>query len=176
MSNLKNILNIVTVSTMFFFGGVVYAAQPAGEVIAMKGDVSAKSADGSTRPIMKSDQVFVGDQINTGTGAYAVVEFIDGARATLMPDSNLSVDKYAFGTNEDGVVLGLVKGGFRAITGEIARKRPESYTVQTNVATLGVRGSEFAIRLCEQDCVEEEEDRIQEVGGVYGHGYFLSQE
>ena len=65
MSNLKNILSIVTVSAAFFFASVIYAAQPAGKVIAMKGEVSAKSADGNTRPLMKSDQVFVGDQIIT---------------------------------------------------------------------------------------------------------------
>lgn len=175
MGKLKTLFSVLSVSAVFLLGATAYAAAPAGKVIAVKGDVSAQSADGASRALMKSDDVFVGDQIITGSGAYAVVEFIDGAKATLRPDSNLSVDKYAFGTDDDGAVLGLVKGGFRAITGEIAHNRPESYTVQTNVATLGVRGTEFAVRLCDTDCSEEEGDSAQATDGIYGHGYVVSR-
>ena len=175
MSKLKTLFGVFTVAAVFVFGALAYAGQPAGNIIAIKGDVSAQSADGATRALMKSDEVFVGDQIITGSGAYAVVEFIDGAKATLRPDSKLSVDKYAFGTDDDGAVLGLVKGGFRAITGEIAHNRPESYTVQTNVATLGVRGTEFAVRLCDTDCSEEEGDSAQAGDGIYGHGYVVAR-
>lgn len=153
----------------------VYSADPAGKVIAVKGEVTAQMSDGTSRNLMKSDQVFVGENILTGSGAYAVIEFIDGAKATMRPDSSLSVNKYAFGTDDDGAVLELVKGGFRAITGEIAHNRPESYKVQTNVATLGVRGTEFAIILCEKDCDAQSTDTAEsKEGGITGHGYFVS--
>jgi hypothetical protein len=152
----------------------VYSAEQAGQIIAVKGEVSAQTADGTSRSLMKSDQVFVGEKILTGSGAYAVIEFIDGARATMRPNSTLAVNKYAFGTDDDGAVLELVKGGFRAITGEIAHNRPESYTVQTNVATLGVRGTEFSIRLCDMDCATEENDNAQSTDGLAGHGYIVS--
>jgi len=152
----------------------VYSAEPAGQVIAVKGEVTAETSDGR-RMLAKSDQVFVGDNIMTGSGAYAVIEFVDGARATMRPDTNLAVSKYAFGTDDDGAVLELVKGGFRAITGEIAHNRPESYKVQTNVATLGVRGTEFAIILCETDCAAQANDAAESrAGSITGHGYFVS--
>jgi len=93
----------------------------------------------------------------------------------MRPDSSLSVNKYAFGTDDDGAVLELVKGGFRAITGEIAHNRPDSYQVQTNVATLGVRGTEFAIILCEKDCDAQATDTAElKDGGITGHGFFVS--
>ncbi|MFC1680936.1 FecR domain-containing protein [Pseudomonadota bacterium] len=163
------------VSAAMLVSTAVYSAEPAGQVIAVKGEVTAQALDGTSRNLTKSDQVFVGENILTGSGAYAVIEFIDGAKATMRPDSNLSVNKYAFGTEDDGAVLELVKGGFRAITGEIAHNRPDSYKVQTNVATLGVRGTEFAIILCEKDCAAQGGETAElNDGGVTGHGYFVS--
>jgi len=174
MNRLYTTIGWFVASAAIFMATAVYSAEPAGQVIAVKGDVTAQAADGNKRTLMKSDQVFVGENIVTGSGAYAVIEFIDGAKATMRPDSTLAVNKYAFGTDDDGAVLKLVKGGFRAITGEIAHNRPESYKVQTNVATLGVRGTEFSIRLCEMDCAEEERDTAQTTEGLAGHGYFVS--
>ena len=174
MKTLYSTIVFVVTSVALFVSTAVYSAEQAGQIIAVKGEVSAQAADGTSRALTKSDQVFVGEEIVTGSGAYAVIEFIDGAKATMRPDSTLAVNKYAFGTDDDGAVLELVKGGFRAITGEIAHNRPESYTVQTNVATLGVRGTEFAIRLCDEDCTAGENNTAQLTDGVSGHGYFVS--
>lgn len=148
-------LYFLTLSAFVLVCAVAHAADTAGEVIAVKGEVAAQEAGGGTRQMSKLDKVFVGDIITTGNGAYAVIQFIDGAKATMRPDSTLAVDKYSFGTGRDGAVLKLIKGGLRAITGEIARARPESFQVQTRVATLGVRGTEFTMRICELDCAAE---------------------
>lgn len=122
----------------------------AGIVIAHKGEISATGASGASRAIKKNDVVQVGDTIRTGPGAYIVIEFIDGAKATVRPDSELSIDRYAYKTGNDGAVVNLIKGGLRAITGSIAHEQPESYKVKTNVATLGVRGTEFSLYVCGQ--------------------------
>ncbi|HEC12200.1 MAG TPA: hypothetical protein ENI80_02970, partial [Acidiferrobacteraceae bacterium] len=53
-------------------------------------------------------------------------------------------------------VFKLIKGGLRAITGLISKLNPGGYNVQTPVATLGIRGTEFDVRLCTQDCAAEE--------------------
>ena len=175
MSSRHTAVSSFVVSVAMLISTAVYASDPAGQVIAVKGEVTAQASDGSNRNLTKSDQVFVGENILTGSGAYAVIEFIDGAKATMRPDSSLSVNKYAFGTDDDGAVLELVKGGFRAITGEIAHNRPDSYKVQTNVATLGVRGTEFSIVLCETDCDAQANDSAELIeGGVTGHGIFVS--
>jgi hypothetical protein len=174
MKTLLSTIGFIVTSVTIFMSTAVYSAEQAGQIIAVKGELSAQAADGTSRSLMKSDQVFVGEKIVTGSGAYAVIEFIDGARATMRPDSTLAVNKYAFGTDDDGAVLELVKGGFRAITAEIAHKRPESYTVQTNVATLGVRGTEFSIRLCDMNCAAEENDNAQLNDRLAGHGYIVS--
>ena len=151
------------------------AAETAGTVVAYKGEVDAVDAAGADRQLQKDDAVYVGDTVRTGTGGYVVIQFIDGAKATVRPDSELKIDRYAFGTGDDGAVMNLVKGGLRAITGSIAHNRPESYKVKTNVATLGVRGTEFSLRICEQDCSQEAERFAGFSQGLEGQGYTVIQ-
>lgn len=151
------------------------AAETAGTIVAFKGRVSASDVSGLARELKKGDEVNVGDTIRTGTGSYVVVEFVDGAKATIRPDSEMKVDRYTYGTGDDGAVINLVKGGLRAITGSIAKERPESYKVQTNVATLGVRGTEFSLRLCEADCGAEAKRFAGFSQGLEGKGYTVIQ-
>lgn len=156
MKSRKTFVNAAfCVLAAMFWLAAAQAAETAGTVVAFKGDVSAMDASGLSRALKKDDTVSVGDTVHTGAGSYVVIEFIDGARATIRPESELKVDQYAYGTSSDGAVMNLVKGGLRAITGSIAKENPESFKVKTNVATLGVRGTEFALRLCEEDCAQE---------------------
>lgn len=155
--------------------GAAQAADMAGTVVAFKGQVEAVDAGGAARDLGKDDPVNVGDTVRTGTGGYVVIEFVDGAKATVRPSSELKIDRYAYGTDDDGAVMNLVKGGLRAITGSIAQNRPESYTVETNVATLGVRGTEFALRICEDDCGKEAERFAGFSQGLEGQGYTIIQ-
>jgi hypothetical protein len=164
----------VAVACLFLLG-TAQAAETAGTVVAYKGQVEAIDADGASREIRKNDTVNVGDTVRTGAGGYVVVEFVDGAKATVRPDSELTIDRYAYGTGDDGAVMNLVKGGLRAITGGIAQDQPEAYKVRTNVATLGVRGTEFALRICEQDCTEEARRFAGSPQGLEGRGYTLTQ-
>ena len=46
----------------------------------------------------------------------------------------------------------LMKGGMRTTTGDIAKREPAAVKFQTNTAVLGVRGTEFDARICEDDC------------------------
>jgi len=143
----------------------------AGKVMAVKGNVTAQSQSGATREIATGQEIYVGDRVVTQAGSFAVIEFIDGARATVRPSSELVVNKYAYGSKDDGAVLDLVKGGLRALSGAIAKDNPENFKVKTNVATLGVRGTEFDIRLCEKDCDDEQRRAVNRLPGLQGYGY-----
>ena len=137
-----------------------WAADPAGTVFGIKGDVRART-DSGDRILLKGDSVFVGETLLTGANSYVVVSFIDGAKATMRPDSELAIERYASSEADNGALLGLVKGGLRAVTGAIAQRDPDSYQVKTPVATLGVRGPEYYLRICEQDCADEQRMYLQ---------------
>lgn len=163
------------VASLFWLSGA-HAAQTAGAVLAFKGQVAAVDGGGLSRELNDGSEVYVGDTIQTGVGSYVVIEFIDGARATVRPDSELKLDRYAYGTGDDGALMSLVKGGLRAVTGSIAHEQPESFKVKTNVATLGVRGTEFALRICGEDCGKEAERYSTLSPGLEGRGVAIVEE
>lgn len=164
-------LGAVLVMMVVSTGIMADTGAAAGKVLAVKGHVSAQSGSQPARELTTGADLYVGDTVVTKAGSFAVIEFVDGARATVRPNSQLVVSKYAYGSADDGAVLELVKGGLRALSGAIAKDNPENFKVQTNVATLGVRGTEFDIRLCESDCPAEQRRAETRLPGLQGWGY-----
>lgn len=148
-------------SLVLVTGMAVFAANAAeessGMVVASRGEVSAL-ANGSSRELKQGDFVYVNDEILTGARSFAVLQFTDGAKVTIRPDSKMLIESYLYaGTDSDEATLNLVSGGLRVITGAMAKTNPENYKVRTPVALMGVRGTEFSIQLCgDQVCAEEQ--------------------
>jgi hypothetical protein len=141
------------------FSSVLFAQQQdsSGMVVASRGEVIAM-ANGGSRELKQGDFVFVNDEIMTSQRSFAVLQFTDGAKVTVRPDSTLIIEQYLYAGNEnDEATLNLVSGGLRVITGAMAKTNPENYKVRTPVALMGVRGTEFSIMLCgDEICAEGE--------------------
>jgi hypothetical protein len=128
-----------------------------GMVVASRGEVLAM-AKGGSRELKQGDLVYVDDEIMTATRSFAVLQFVDGAKVTVRPDSAMIVEAYLYNGNENDVAtLSLVSGGLRVITGAMAKTNPENYKVRTPVALMGVRGTEFSVMLCGDTICEQEE-------------------
>jgi hypothetical protein len=128
----------------------------AGMVVASRGEVIAM-VDGGSRELKQGDFIYVNDEIMTSNRSFAVLQFVDGAKVTVRPDSTMLVESYLYnGDEDDEATLSLVSGGLRVITGAMAKTNPENYKVRTPVALMGVRGTEFSVMLCgDQVCDEE---------------------
>jgi hypothetical protein len=65
----------------------------------------------------------------------------------------MKIIKYFFNKYQPAVKKGsvgkqitsLIEGGFRTITGLIAKREPNNYRVNTPTATIGVRGTDYAV-------------------------------
>jgi predicted RNA-binding protein with TRAM domain len=117
----------------------------AGKVEFSVGNVNAVGTDGRSRPLAKGEEINIGDTIQTGDGR-AQVRFSDGGFISLTPNTEFKVNEYNFSGKADGTekgFFGLVKGGLRAITGAIGHVNKKTYLVNTPVATIGIRGTEF---------------------------------
>jgi hypothetical protein len=139
-------------------GPVVAQTQDSsGMVIASRGEVIAMS-DGGSRELKQGDFIYVKDEIMTSNRSIAVLQFTDGAKVTVRPDSTMIIEQYLYaGNDSDEATLNLVEGGLRVITGAMAKSNPENYKVRTPVALMGVRGTEFSIQLCgDEVCAEDE--------------------
>jgi hypothetical protein len=134
----------------------VFAAEAKGLIVASRGTVIATGASDS-RELKQGDEIFVEDSIMTGPKSFAVIQFLDGAKLTVKPDSEIVIEDYVYNGNaDDKAMLNLVSGGLRVITGAMAKTNPENYKVKTPVALMGVRGTEFSVQLCGDQICEQE--------------------
>jgi hypothetical protein len=156
---MKFLHTLIAAAALAALSGPV-AAQPedgVGMIVASRGEVIALS-NGGSRELKQGDFVYVSDEIMTSNRSFAVLQFEDGAKVTVRPDSSLIIETYIYnGDANDAATLSLVEGGLRVITGAMAKSNPENYKVKTPVALMGVRGTEFSVMLCgDQLCAEEE--------------------
>ncbi|WBY03416.1 FecR domain-containing protein [Ramlibacter tataouinensis] len=137
-------------------GGAVLA-QAAGEVEFARGVGFAQAPGQAPRTLGKGLSLQQGDRLTTSAGASAIVRLADGTRMTVRPNSELVLSQYQFKENapDNGMLLQMIRGGFRAVTGLIAKGSPHAARVQTSTATIGIRGTDFDARLCARDCAAE---------------------
>ena len=99
----------------------VAMAQDIGEVEFSRGVGFAQSAGQSPRTLGKGLPLKEGDRLTTSDGVSAIVKLQDGTRMTVRPNSELLIQQYQFRDSapDNNMVMQLLRGGFRAITGLI---------------------------------------------------------
>ncbi|MCX7892377.1 MAG: FecR family protein [Burkholderiales bacterium] len=134
-------------------------AQSAATVTAASGTVSAAAPDTPPRLVGRGAEVSPGDTVATEAASFARMRFTDGGEVALRPGSQFRIDQYRVSAQQapagESMLVSLLKGGLRTITGALARRDPQNYQLRTPTATIGVRGTDFYARLCEKDCAEE---------------------
>lgn len=134
------------------------AAPEAGVVVNMEGSVVAKGPDGVLRALALGNKVFAGDMLFTGKDSHARIKFSDGGIMTLKSQVQFLIDSFNFDANQpkaDQAAFTLIKGGLRAVSGLVGKRGdPDSYGLKTRAATIGIRGTDFGVRLCRGDCAD----------------------
>lgn len=126
-----------------------YAAQPVGEVTFLIGQARRVDAGGQIHTLDAGSKVLVGDRIETGASGHVHVRFIDHAFVSVRPGSRLTVERYSYypaNPSASAVRFTLGQGVVRTITGEAGKLRPDRYRLNTPLAAIGVRGTDFVTR------------------------------
>jgi hypothetical protein len=140
------------------------SAQPAGVIDFARGVGFVQSAGQAPRIMGKGLELQEGDKLTTAEGSLAVIKMLDGTRMTVRPNSLMVIQQYKYeekAKTDNRMVMHLVKGGFRALTGAISKDSPNAARVITNTATIGIRGTDFDARLCTTEC-KAESDKVTE--------------
>jgi FecR-like protein len=122
------------------------SAAGAGEVTHVSGAVMARKPDGQSRILSVKSEVQEGDVLATAENSYARIKFSDGTDAVLRPATQVKIDQFKFEEQRpqrDNVVLSLLKGGMRAVTGLLGKRNPANFRIATPSATIGIRGTTF---------------------------------
>ena len=98
--------------------------------------------DRDTRSLQVGDRVHEYENIAVGLDAKGELKLDDETKLALGPGSRLKLDKFVYDADKsDGsIVLDLVKGTFRFITGVAAKP---TYVIRTPAASITVRGTIF---------------------------------
>ena len=125
-----------------------------GHVAQLDGQATARDINGKLRQLKINTRIFEGDRVETAIDSSLHLSMDDGAEVHLKADSVLKISKYTItvGYGEEGnSIMDLIRGGLRKITGSIGASASANYKVQTGFATIGIRGTEYVIKLCKQD-------------------------
>jgi hypothetical protein len=125
-----------------------------GYVARLDGKAIARDVNNRVQQLQINSQIFEGDRIETEIGSRIHVLMDDGAEVFLKEDSVLKISEYVITAGYDeksSSILDLLRGGLRKITGSIGASALANYQVQTGLATIGIRGTDYVIKLCKQD-------------------------
>jgi hypothetical protein len=111
------------------------------------GTVQAQAGSAPTRIVRQGDVLRAGDTVTTGAGSSTVLRFEDGQTAALSANSRMTISSYTFNrqAGTGNVLLSLLDGGLRAITGLIGRNDPAKVTYKAASVTIGIRGTDTDI-------------------------------
>jgi hypothetical protein len=117
-----------------------------GAVSEIKGKGSITRTDGVKIEIEQSLDIFSHDEVTTGQGRTAI-NFVDDTRVEITEHSKLIIDEFVYdpANNEGGFTLTAALGTVRYASGQIAKDNRENIKIQTPTATIGVRGTDFAM-------------------------------
>ena len=121
------------------------AASTVGKVAVSVGEAKRIASSGKTDLLQVGLALNAGDKIVTGQDAVAILVFSDEGRISVRPDSELIIKHYEVdpkGVNTR-IELELTKGTIRQISGNGSRSQPEKYRLNTPIAVIGVRGTDF---------------------------------
>lgn len=122
-------------------------ATRAGTVKLVKGVVQLANAQG-TKALQPGDAVSVADVMTTGADGAASLVLRDGSTLMVGPSSRLELKSFAFdSTTQNGnLLVSLLRGTLRMITGLIGKHHPEAVEIHTPTTIVGVLGTDFIVQ------------------------------
>jgi hypothetical protein len=116
-----------------------------GTVIRIKGEVTALAVyTGTTRRLQQGSPIFVGEKVHAAATGEAVIKTDDEGYVAIRPNSEFVTKRFVAQGNKktDSMVLQLLTGSMRILTGWIGKLNPDANRIITPSATIGVRGTD----------------------------------
>ena len=129
--------------------GAPDGAAMVGEATLVIGVARLISTDGVERLVDRGTAIRVGDRIETGAGGHVHLRCVDGARLSVRPASRLQVENYSRASDASALTaikFRLDEGVVRSITGAWGEAERDRFRLNTPVAAIGVKGTDFVVK------------------------------
>lgn len=123
-----------------------------GTVSLVLGKAYVEAADKSRQSIHVGTPVHVTDRIVTQASGHVHIRFADDALVSVRPHSRLEVMRYDYNPQRpelSTVKFNLEEGVTRAISGDAAKSARDRFRLNTPIAAIGVRGTDFVVSASE---------------------------
>ncbi|MDP2794806.1 MAG: FecR family protein [Sulfurisoma sp.] len=136
---------------------VAIAAEGAvGEISFVIGDSRLTAGPDAPRELARGAAVRVGQRLETGENGHVHIRFVDGAFVALRPNTRLRIEDYHYIADRPGesrVKFSLEDGTVRSITGRAGEAARERFRLNTPIAAIGVKGTDFLAQAAGRDTV-----------------------
>lgn len=142
---------IRTLSVLLLAFGVALAARADAQirvatVLYVAGQVEARGE--TSRALKAGDAVYEGDVLQTGGDGHLYLRTVDQGFFSLRPETRVHVETYRYDTAEPSasrIRLNLHSGVMRAVSGRAAQAARDKYRLETPVAAIGLRGTDYTV-------------------------------
>ena len=117
--------------------------QPVGKISFLSGTAVAESSTGQ-RALELGNPVFKNDLIKTADDSNLQIKFNDHTQVSQGENASLRIDSFIYNSDDDDnsdLLLNLMKGTFRTISGGIVKDSPTKFMLKSPLATIGIRGT-----------------------------------
>ena len=123
-------------------------ADDAGQIKTASGTAFVER-DGQRLPARVGMPVRQSDTLITGADGAAGVTFTDNSLLSVGRNGALAIDRYAFDStpHRGQFDTSLRKGTLAVISGKMVKQSPDAMRVRTPSSIMGVRGTEFVVRV-----------------------------
>jgi len=142
------VVAVVMVLVPVLLGAIASAASPIGLVKVTEGLATVQRGDATLRAHLGL-ALQEGDVLRTGADGRMGVVLRDDTRLSLAPESEIQITHFVFAPAEGhlALVVKMASGVMAFVSGSIAKLSHDAVRIETPVAILGVRGTQFLAKV-----------------------------
>ena len=120
-----------------------------GQVSLVIGEARVVHASGAREPLRRGAAIMVGDRVETSANGHVHLRFVDNGAVSVRPESVLEVQAYRFDAQNpqaNEIRLRVEQGTSRSISGAATDADKTRFRLNTPIAAIGVRGTDFIVQ------------------------------
>jgi hypothetical protein len=141
-------LRIILIGALLLTTGVWADEIPIGYVKNITGEASV-TTEGDIIKAKVGTPIYQSSVLNTRAQSSLGITLKDATVISLGPETEFAIDEYAYVPAKNKLKLSsrITKGSLNYVSGVIAKLQPDAVTVTTPSGTIGVRGTQFAVKV-----------------------------
>jgi hypothetical protein len=166
----KYVILTVLLTTFLVLGFTQSQAEVVGRFTQVVGRVDLlKGGNLPATPVKVDATVEPKDVVRTKSLSKAQIKFIDNSTLTISPGSRIAIDEYMINPAQGKrrAVLKIFQGLALAVVNKIYNVKEPDFVVKTQTAIMGVRGTEFGIRILPNSSTIMNFKGLLQVGNVF---------